>query len=266
MFTNVFRAQQTKALRSEVLWVELLVLAAITGLLVVLTNSLAELRVEAPAAMAGQVGDMLEHLGISTMGHVLVVILAGALMANDYGWRSLHLWLGQGVPRTTFLWAKFASILVPVVLFFLLTAAVTAPIAGGFAQSEHGTVGPVLGELGGLFETAALGAYSVLPFAALALLLAVAGRSMLVAVGGGLAVTILTETMAVQVLALIGGRAADAIAYLPGSLATGLLGSEVQGGLYTPLDPWPAGALVAAYTLAFLAAATVVFRRQDLNG
>src|SRR5665648_38448 len=157
MFVNVLRAQQTKTLASGILWIELAALAAITALLVTLTNTITELKADAPVTMAGQMNEMLQHAGTSTMGHVLAVVLAGAIMANEYNWRSLHLWLSQGVSRTTLLWTKFVSLIVPVALFFVVTAAVTAAIAGGFVYAEHGSIGPVAGELDDLLRTGRVG-------------------------------------------------------------------------------------------------------------
>ncbi len=263
MFVNVLRAQQTKTLASGVLWIELAALAAITALLVTLTNTMAELKADAPVTLAGQMNEMLQHAGTSTMGHVLAVVLAGAIMAHEYNWRSLHLWLSQGVSRTTLLWTKFVSLIVPVALFFVVTAAVTAGVAGTFLYVEHGSIGPVAGELGDLLRTAGLGAYGVLPFAALALLLAVSGRSMLVAVGGGLALTMMGEMLFVQIMGMIGGRALDLVAYLPGSLVPGVLGMDIEA--YQPLEPGAAALAIAIYTVLFMGAATLIFQRQDLH-
>lgn len=265
MFLNVLHGQQGKTLRSGVFWVELVLLAGITALLTVLLNTHSDLSNEAPATMAGQLSQMLEHTGVSTLGHWMAVVLAGAMMAHEYGARSLHLWLSRGVSRSTFLWAKFVSVLLPIVLFFAITAAVTAPIAAAFTQAEHGSVGPFWSEVGALAQTVGLGFYAIVPYAAFALLLAVAGRSMLVAVGGGMAVTLVSETLLVQILTMIGGRAVDVIAYLPGGLAQGVLGLEMEGASYTLLAPATAAALIGVYTLVFMAAATILFRRQDLG-
>lgn len=264
MFVNVLRAQQTKGLRSGVFWVEASLLAALTALMVVLTNTMSELSSDAPVTLAGQLGDMLKQTSASSMGHMLVVVLAGSLMAHEYSRRSLHLWLSRGVSRPTFLWTKFVSLLAPIALFMLVTVAVTAPIAAGFTYAEHGTVGPLSAELGGLVWTTVLGTYALIPYAALALFLAVVGRSMLVAVGGSLAFTLVAETLLAQLLNLFGGRAVDAIAYLPSGLAASVVGLD-SGSLYTPVEPGTAAVLIAGYTLVFLVAATLVFRRQDLS-
>jgi ABC-type transport system involved in multi-copper enzyme maturation permease subunit len=263
MFLNVFRAQQRKALRSGVVWVELVLLAAITALLVVLTNTVTELSAQAPTTAAGQIAEMLEHTGTSTLGQLLVVVLAGAMMAHEYSNRSLHLWLSRGVSRSALLWAKFGSIILPLALFFVVTAVVTGPVAGAFVYADQGSVGPLLGEAAGLAKTAALGTVAMLPYAALAVVLAVAGRSMLVAIGGGMA-PLVAETLLVQITSIIGGRAVDIVAYLPRGLAQGLLGMEAPAP-FSVLDPAPAGLLIAVYTVGLMGLATLLFRRQDLN-
>ena len=263
MFLNVLHAQQSKTLRSGVFRVEVALLAGVTALMVVLTNVISEMRSDAPVTLAGQLRDMLQQTGTSSIGHMLAVVLAGALMAHEYSRRSVHLWLSRGVSRSAFLWAKFVSFLVPIALFLLVTAAVTVPISSAFTIAEHGTVGPLAGELAGLAKTAALGAFALVPYAALALLLAVAGRSTLFAVGGSLAFTLLAETILWQILGLIGGRAADALVYLPWGLASGLMG--VQMGELPLLSPGAAAGVIALYIVALLAAATLLFRRQDLS-
>lgn len=264
MFINVFRAQQAKTLQSRVLWVEVALLAGFAGLMTILVNSVGELAGDRPSSLAGQLTDILETTAASTMGGTLVLVLAGALMAEEYGWRSLHLWLGQGVSRPTFLWTKFASLLLPIALFFLVAAAVTAPLAAFFLGRKTATVGPITDQLGALLSTGALGAYGILPYAALAMLLAVAGRSMLVAVGGGLGLTLVVENLLVQLLAMLGGGAMQIVPYLPTVLSQSVLGADPEAA-FTPLGSGPAAALIARYTIAFLGLATVLFLRQDLS-
>ncbi|GAB4250737.1 MAG: hypothetical protein Kow00122_08300 [Thermoleophilia bacterium] len=258
MFANVFSAQQIKSLRNPVLWIELLLVAGVAALVTVLLNTVGDLAEDRSGSAAGQVIDMVKTM--SGLGAALAVVLAGALMAQEYSWRSLHLWLSMGVSRRTFLWTKFLSLLVPMALFFVTAATITAAFAFALMNDVPATFAGWEGEL-----ALALGAglYSLLPYAALAVFLAVLGRSMLVAVGGGLGLTLIAENLFVQLANLIGGGAVEVIRYLPSMLSQGLLESDAS--LVEPLGSGASAGLIGLYTLVLLAAATYLLRRQDLS-
>jgi len=258
MFARVLKAQQSKVFRSSVLWVEVGLLAAFALLITVLRNVTTELGGDSTETVGGQLLDVLQTTGTATMGGMLAVVLAGALMAQEYGWRSLHLWLSKGVARSTFLWTKFLSMLGPILLFFVAAALVTLPASALLVDGE------IALDWGEIFLTMAAGVYAVLPYTALALLLAVVGRSMLVAIGGGLVITLLVENLFVQLANLLGDGATQILPYLPNMLAQGVMRMESEMTV-APLDPAPAAALIAVYTVILLGAATIVLRRQDLS-
>jgi hypothetical protein len=96
-----------------------------------------------------------------------------------------------------------------------------------------------------------------------------------VAIGGGLAYSLLLEGLFIQLLALVGGKLADVGLYLPAGLARSLLESnagltvEVGGAtapLATGLAPEVAAIGIALYTLLFMGLAMLAFQRQDLGG
>jgi ABC-type transport system involved in multi-copper enzyme maturation permease subunit len=283
MFWNMLIIENHKLYKRAIIWAE----TAIMALGVVALNLLffAITRMESGNPMAGQLEESLvwplgltQSLGLAagpSLGGILIVILIGAITAQEYTWRTLQLWLSRGVPRGLFLTAKFIAAL-PATL--LLT--VTPLLAGGlitavFSQMLLGKIPFGAVDWGNLLSLTLATAYTLLPYAALAFFLAVASRSTLITVGGGLAYTLLLEGIVVQLLTFAGGGWAEIGKYVPAGLAQGMLaiGSSTTvevGGQMGPaiqyLEPGAAAVGIALYTVAFVALSIFVFRRQDLGG
>lgn len=287
MFIRTYSIEQTKLMRRALPWVLLAVLAATTVLMtginyLVMNNRLGgNLGPEVTAEVQRQVtwpDSLFSAIGIaggSALGGLLVVILSGTTMAQEYTWRTLQQWLGRGVPRPVFLAAKFAALLLPILLMVLvpllvggaLTAIFTISIEGGLNAGEVSWSSLALRTLAT--------AYSLLPYAALTFLIAVTTRSTVAAVGIGVGYALLVEGLILQLAALFSESLAWLSLYLPAGLAQSLLqsqrlvqvsmdGQPVTGGAEL-LSPAVAVAGIAAYTVLFLAGAVAVFRRQDLN-
>jgi hypothetical protein len=105
-------------------------------------------------------------------------------------------------------------------------------------------------------------AYTLLPYAALTFLLAVASRSTVVAVGVSLAYTLLVEDVLIQLLGLVGGTWAKMGQYLPAGLGSSLASINQAEGV----NMATAVTGIALYTLLFVGLAVLAFRRQDLTG
>lgn len=282
MFWQMVNIEHSKIFKRKILWIEL----ALLVLIVIAVNGIfyAVLKDGSAGADSGieqyltWPDSLLASLSISAgpnLGGLLIIILVGALVAQEYTWGTLQIWLSRGVPRSLFLGAKFTAILLPALLIV-----VTPLVVGGlvsaffslilldgipFAQVNWGQLG-----LDTLLYT-----YSLLPYAALAFFLAVASRSAVVAIGGGLAYVLLLEGIALQLIgSVLGGIWAQIGTYLPGGLAKGLLtlnsGLTVEvgdgPGVVTPfLEPGPAALGIGIYVVVLVAAAILIFRRQDLN-
>jgi ABC-type transport system involved in multi-copper enzyme maturation permease subunit len=114
----------------------------------------------------------------------------------------------------------------------------------------------------------------LLPYAALTFFLAIASRSTVVAIGGGLAYAMLIEGVLVQLLACVGGTWAKVSQYLPAGLSNSLaalnrVSEGASSGLVTQMDGLSSGTAVlgiALYTILFVGLALLAFRRQDLSG
>ena len=289
MFWQMITIEQTKITRRAILWVELAILAV--GVLVLNLALFAVLRAGDTGdgqAMPPQLVEVLEQqivwpAGLNSaldfasganLGGMLIIILVGAVVAQEYTWRTLQLWLSQGVSRPLFLAAKFAALLLPIGLMVLVPLLVGGLITAVFSQQITGSIPFGEVEWGQLLLTAVKVGYTLLPYASLAFFLAILSRSTIVAIGGGLAYALLLEGIVVELLAFIGGVWAEIGQYLPAGLAQGLMATgsgltvEVNNGIAPAvqrLDPLPAAIGIALYTIIFIGLSSVVFRRQDLG-
>jgi ABC-type transport system involved in multi-copper enzyme maturation permease subunit len=271
MFSNVFVSEQKVVLKRKLFWISIGALAAlmvliIVGAYVTYQSNSADMELnetigallwpDAPVAILGIAGQV---------GTLLVVILAGAMIAQAYSWRTLHLWLSHGTSRPVLLGAKFAALILPVVITVLVTLLVGGVVSGAITQQERGTLGLDQIDAAQLVLALFRTAYTLLPYAALAVLIAVVSRSAAGTIGAVVGYNLLIEgLMPISVLK-----------YLPGGLATSVNGlnqaivntaatnAEAAAQLLAPAQ---AAAGLAVYTLAFLALAVWAFRRQDLTG
>ncbi len=286
MFWQMVSVEQKKLTRRKILWIELAMVAAAAVFipLVIYLASQGDGSGNLVITTDGPVEDMIAwplalNLGIGLasgggLGGLLIVILIGTLTAQEYGWRTMQLWLSNGISRPVLLLAKFAIVLLPALLFVLapfITGALTTAV---FTQNLQGSL--PFAEVD--WWQAALSilrtAYTLLPYAALTFLLAVASRSTVVAVGGGLAYTLLIEGVLMQLLGLVGGTWAKIGQYLPAGLSNSLASlNRVSASTSSGFVPQAAGLSmetavigIALYTLLFVGLAILAFRRQDLTG
>jgi len=282
MFWQMVNIEHSKIFKRAILWIELALLA----LIVIAVNAImfAVLKGGSAGTDSGieQIltwpDSLVSSLSVSAgpnLGGLLIIILVGALVAQEYTWGTLQMWISRGVPRPLFLGAKFAAVLLPALLIVL-----TPLIIGGLVSAVFSLIllgGIPFGQVawGQLGLDTILYTYSLLPYAALAFLLAVASRSTVVSIGGGLAYVLLLEGIALQLIgSILGGIWAQIGTYLPGGLAKGLLslnsGLTVQvgdgPGPVTPfLEPGYAALGIGLYVVVLVAIAILIFRRQDLN-
>jgi ABC-type transport system involved in multi-copper enzyme maturation permease subunit len=277
------KIEQMKIFKRAILRIELALLAfAVTALYVIAyvvlsggsTGQMPPQALEESLTWPAGLTGSLSFAAGPNLGGILMIVLVGAVVAQEYSWSTLQLWLSRGIPRSLFLGAKFASLLVPAFLLVL-----TSIFAGGLVSavlSLH-----ILGELpvaqvewGQLGWDALLIGYSLLPYAAMTFLLAVTSRSTVAAIGGGLAYTLLIEGIVLQLIGTLGGFFGEIGRYLPGGLAMGLLESEagisveVNGTASAAVEyfePGIAAVGIALYLLVFIAISLLIFRRQDIT-
>jgi ABC-2 type transport system permease protein len=286
MFIRTLSIEQTKLMRRPLPWVLLAVLAGATLLMtginyLVLNNNLGgNMGPGVMAEMQRQVtwpDSLFSAIGIAggaALGGFLTVILSGTTMAQEYTWRTLQQWLGRGVPRPIFLAAKFAALFLPILLMVFIPLLVGGSLTALFTISLDGSLSAADVAWGSLALRALATAYSLLPYAALTFLLAIATRSTVAAVGVGIAYALIVEGLLLQLAAMFSEALARLSLYLPAGLAQSLLQSQrlmqvsVDGQPVAGPELLSAGVAVAGiavYTVLFLTLAIFLFRRQDLN-
>ncbi|MGB3716901.1 MAG: hypothetical protein WA996_20975 [Candidatus Promineifilaceae bacterium] len=283
MFWQMIKIEQTKIFKRTIFRSELVLLAlAVTALYVIAYvvlsgDSSGQLPPESLQDSITWPTGLTGVLGIASgpnLGGILMIVLVGAFVAQEYTWSTLQLWLSRGVPRPFLILAKFTALLLPAFLFVLTAALVGGVISAAFSLHLLGSIPfdqVAWGELG---LNAVLIAYSLLPYAALTFFLAVLSRSTVASIGGGLAYTLLMEGIVLQLIGTLGGFWGEIGRYLPGGLARGLLASEagitvevgdVSMATVRYFDPGAAAVGIALYLLVFIIASLLIFQRQDLN-
>lgn len=283
MFWKLVANENTKNFKRLMLWIEMALMAGMILLLHIIFFAVLQLNLAGEVADAETVKssltwpnallNALDFAGGNVLGGLMLIIFAASVTAQEYTWRTFQLWLSRGVRRPALLAAKFASLIVAAVAIVLAALLTGALISIAFSLILDG--GVALGEVDfiqlglSLLRTA----YTLLPYAALAFLLGIAARSVVVAVGAGLAYSLLFEGLATQLLALLGGNFARIGQLLPAGLASTLMSLNQSAltldGSAPPVDPLltPLQATlgIALWTLLFTGLAVWIFHKQDLN-
>jgi ABC-2 type transport system permease protein len=278
MFWNLLSIEHTKNFRRYTLRIEMIFLCAFL-VLAYIVNGIELIQLQSgdtvyqPAVEALK-ADMVwpQYLTIcanfSTMfGGLLVIILVGAMTAQEYSWRTVSLQVGHGAPRLMLLTAKLVSFILPI---FCL---VVSPLVVGGIISAIATyyfhIGINLSQVD--FPNLALIvigiAYSLLPQAAFTFLLAVLTRSTAAAIGIGMGYFQILENILAVILLSLGGVGERIAYHLPGVMANNI-NSIIQKNpsLIAPSTDLPAAVLgVAVYSLVFFLLAALIFYRQDLG-
>ena len=209
------------------------------------------------------------------LGGLFAVVLVAAFMAQEYTWRTVHLWISRGIDRAVFLAAKMLAIMVALMALVWTAFFWGAAVTGVYTLHTTGELPwhqvAWAGLLGGVLKMI----LTLLPYAAFTLAVAVLSRSTMIATAVGLGYSLVLENLVVEVLLLVSPRAASLARYLPRLLAKSLAqtvtgSTEVHVGLATSagrlLSPEVAAVFLVLYAgLGFLVAGWA-FRRQDIPG
>ena len=289
MFMNTLSIENKKILKRRMFWIELGLLAALIIFLYVIiyatmqTSSEMAVGTEARQAVQdiivwpGAVLNALSFGGGNSLGGLLAIVLIGAVTAQEYTWRTMHLWLSRGIPRPVLIAAKFVAILLPIFLFVVTPLLVGGGLTAIFTLQIDKSLPFDQINWWHLALSVLRTAYTLLPYAALTFMLAIVTRSTAAAIGIGLAYSLLVESIASAVFPLLGGIFAKIVVYMPGALAEGVLKlneSAMVGKLVSAgdgistikyLDPVPAAIAIAVWTILFVGLAVWSFQRQDMS-
>jgi ABC-type transport system involved in multi-copper enzyme maturation permease subunit len=266
MFSNVFVAEQTQVLKRRLFWLSLAALAGLMVLIFVGSYVTYETQPDEreidfmlwPAAPVA-IFEMTTQIGV-----LILAVLVGAPVAQSSSWRTMHLWLSRGVPRTVLMLAKFGALLLPV-LAIVLTALVAGGIATTFITLQiNGTVSFSQIDMVQLALSVLRTGYTLLPYAALTLLLAVVSRSTAGTIGVVVAYNLLVESLLpLSILKYLPAGLASSVRALNQMVVQGAApNAEAASQLFSVGQ---ASIGIALYTLMLLVVALWAFRRQDLT-
>jgi ABC-type transport system involved in multi-copper enzyme maturation permease subunit len=203
---------------------------------------------------------------VVTLGSILAVILGASAISTEYTWGTIRTILPRAGSRAGFLTAKYLVLAGFVVLIMLL--GFLAALLGSFIVSTAQDLGRDLGPNAAPEIVAALarGAFVILPYVALAFLVAVQTRSTAAGISVGL-VILLGEGIVTELIALLPGALERVPGFLLSRNVTAVMDANAVGeGSTEPLpNIWRATAVLIAYTAAFVALAYRVFLTRDVT-
>jgi ABC-2 type transport system permease protein len=206
--------------------------------------------------------------GYPSVGAPIALILGSLAVGSEYGWATFKTVLTQRPGRTSLFSGKLlalGTILVLLVALTFATGAVCSYVVAALAGAS--LKGPPLGDL---VRALGSGLLILAVWASLGALLATLLRSTALAIAIGLVYSLIVETVIFN-LPIRSESFANARDLFPGQNSSSLADSfsqQATTGFAPPAPPVdaPQAALVLlAYTATFIALATLVFRRRDIE-
>ncbi len=295
MFYHVFTAERMKIFKRALVWVSLGLLLALLvfdlgfsysfskspieqeeGELRIPREFQEQARIDAarqstwPWSLVGVFGQVYQ------IGWLVAFVVVGSVVAQEYTWRSIHLWVSQGISRRLLVAGKFAALILVLLLVVIVPLLVNGVLSAFFTDQMHGSIDFSTVNYANIALAILTSICSLLPYATFAYFLAVLSKSTFVPIGGGVAFFFLENVLASKQLPLT--------QYLPCSLVNAL--SSIYASIpKVSLEPifnadssimtnatslelispeWAALGLVL-WTLSLLGATLFMFQQQDLT-
>lgn len=288
VFGYLIQIERTKMFKRLIFWVELGLLCAIF-LMYYAGGALASMRPGVPMRTSTSPSltpivtwprsliDILTLTSGNNLGGILLMVLIAAVVAQEYQWNTISLWLSRGTPRPLLLAARCAVLLLAVLLLILVPLVLGGAATACLTTLIHGKLDLSLVNYGQLTLGIARALITSLPYFAFTFMMATLTRSLAGGMGAGFAFMFITEGVLPPLLAAVG--AAKAVMYLPGMLSKSLL--QLNAAIANPslaafqvpdagqasglAGPTAAAAGLVLYALVFLGIAFYEFQRQDLS-
>ena len=230
----------------------------------VLTESLEALR-------PGEVPDFGLAIVVA-LGSVMLIVLAASHVGAEYGWGTLRTLLAHGAGRGAFLGAKLVSLLLFAVVFVVVGT--IAVIAASYTISSIAglSLSPGL-DVAEIARRASRGLYTILPYMALASLIALWSRSGGAGIAAGL-VIFFAEGLVSQLVASVNRDLAKIVDYglnrnVEAVQRAGVVPDGPGAAAAAAAAPLPdagqAALVLAAYTFVFVALAYWRLRSRDVT-
>lgn len=267
----LLRSELFRLSRRKLPWILLGILAIVlVGLYLLLWSAL---ETQEGQAGADDLRDLLEVSSVPsdgmslayTVAGVMAVILAGSIIATEFSWGTVRTLLPRTAGRDAFIAAKLVTVTLFVAL--LIVFSYVAVLAGSYLVTTLGDLDQSTGD--GFIGDSALAMartfFVLLPYAALAFMIALLTRSSAAGIGLGLAV-FFVEGQIVALIAAAGGTAEDiASLFLSRNVTAVLAASGVEGTNEELFSAWRGAAVVAIYTAVFVAISAWRFRTRDIS-
>lgn len=215
--------------------------------------------------------DRIQDFGVGLvggLGGVMLVVFAASLVGTEFGWGTLRTLLAHGAGRGGFLAAKAVALALYAVLFTLVGT--IAAIAASYAVSSIAGISTAAGlNVTEVASVAARGAYTFVPYMALAVVIAVWSRSAGAGIAAGL-VVLFAESIVANLLVSLNRDYATIVNYGLSRNATSLTRTSTPSTTPDPSafnlpDMGQAALVLAIYTAVFLALAYWRLRTRDVT-
>ena len=208
------------------------------------------------------------------LGSFLIIVLVGTMVAQEYTWRTISIWLSRGIPRPLVLFAKLTTVLIATLCLVGTAVFIGIIISGSFSLGIQDALPFSTIHWGMVGLNLLTGSFSLLPYAIITFFIATVTRSAIASIGIGLAYVTLIEPLLLQLLPLLGQRWETAVQYLPGSVSRpfDLLLTQIHADAAPLVIPEPFLSMETAvivtllYLIVFTGASLLFFQRQDLGG
>lgn len=221
--------------------------------------------------------DILTFISGNNLGGIVLMIFVAVVVAQEYQWNTITLWLSRGTPRPLLLAARCAALLLAVLLLIVGPLMVGGAVTAILTSLIHGKLDPSVVNYGQLMLGVARVFMTMLPYFAFTFMMATLTRSVAGGMGAGIGFLFVTEGVLPLLLQSVG--ASKAMMYLPGMLSKSLLqlnsaiANTSLAALHTsdvgqasgPVDPTAAAVGLVLYAVVFLGIAFYRFQRQDLS-
>ncbi|MBV9710908.1 MAG: ABC transporter permease subunit [Ktedonobacteraceae bacterium] len=229
MFWNVLLLETDKLFKRALFWIELAVLVTIIIVADVVQYLIST---SIPSAAGRQLTTLFtwptglenaaQFADAHILGGLLLIILLSMLTAQEYSWRTYHLWLGRGISRSSLLGAKCLVALIATFLVVLTSVIVSSAVTGVLTLVVKGSLPFQQINVAHFLSNISIVYYSLLPYVALAFLLSIISRSVILAISVGLVFLLFIEGTIYTIFSLNHGIIGSMVQYLPIGLETAL--------------------------------------------
>ena len=202
------------------------------------------------------------------LGGLLLVTLIGLISARGFAWRTLHLWLSRGVPRSTLFVARCLTILLLILIFICIILIVSGITSGVITLISTKSLNIQPNDIKILFLNVLVIYCGLLPYIALTLMLVMISHNSVFSIFISLTFIFFVEKTIYPIFTYLGGVNAQIVQYLPIGLEQ-TLQIAIGGGTAKPQvvypSPFLAVVIIGVYVIIFGIIGLWGFLYQDLT-